>query len=434
MPREPAPPLEQTSQAKATTLLLLRVLYPVLAVVVTALFLLKISQDEGKGPTSFLRALGWSIAVPFVVSLSLVGVVLATDILTPRKKLSTLSGVFLGLLAGLLASVAISFLIDLAAQGYELEKSAVIPTLKILLSLSLCYLAVSVVLQTQDDFRLVVPYVEFAKQIRGARPLLLDTSVLIDGRILDIAHSGLIQAPIIVPRFVVAELNALADSSDKLKRARGRRGLDLVSKLQRSTRLDVSISEAQPGGKGADQMLVELARIDDAIIVTTDSGLTRVAEIHDVRVINLHALASTLRPGVVSGERLAVRIVKPGEQPSQGVGYLDDGTMVVVENGGDLIGQERSLVVTGSLQTTAGRLIFARVVDDAATLAEGGGNVAGSPALASPGASTHAADAPPPGPDADAAGASPGSESPGDAPTRGRPDIRRAAFRNPRRG
>lgn len=417
MSREPkAPSLEQVSPGKATALLLLRVLFMVLIVVVTALFLLKVSQDEGKAPGSFLPALGWSIALPFTLSLTMGALVLAADILTPRKKLSTLSGLFLGLLAGLLASVAVSFLIDLAAQGYELEKSPVIPTLKILLSVSLCYLAVSVVLQTQDDFRLVVPYVEFAKQTRGTRPLALDTSALIDGRILDIAQSGLIQAPIVVARFVLTELNALADSSDRMKRSRGRRGLEMVTRLQRSTRLDVTISETQPAGKGVDQMLVEMARIEGAIIVTTDAGLSRMAEINEVRVINLHALASALRPGVVAGETVTVKIVKPGEQAAQGVGYLDDGTMVVVENGGEMIGQERAMVVTGSLQTSAGRLIFARALDDGAEAGEAAHGPGQAPAPMQP------AETPTPVPE------------PGPAPAMGRPDLRRAPLRNPRRG
>ena len=129
----------------------------------------------------------------------------------------------------------------------------------------LCYLGITTVLQTQDDFRLVIPYVEFAKQIRGPRPLLLDTSALIDARIADLADTGIIQSPVVIPHFVVAELQLLADSSDKLKRARGRRGLDVIARLQRAAALDVSIDETAVPGKAVDQMLVELARRMPAI-------------------------------------------------------------------------------------------------------------------------------------------------------------------------
>lgn len=231
---------------------------------------------------------------------------------------------------------------------------------KVLIGIILCYLSVSVVLTTKDDFRLVIPYVEFAKQVRGVRPLLVDTSALIDGRINDLGQTGFFDAPIIVPRFVIDELQALADSSDRLKRSRGRRGLDMVAKLQSNPYLDVTIDDPIVEGLSVDKMLIELARTQKLRILTTDYNLKKVAHIHGVAVLNVNDLANTLKAAVAPGETLEVQIVKVGENPSQGVGYMPDGTMVVIEEGAERIGETVSATVTNSLQTSAGRMIFAK--------------------------------------------------------------------------
>ncbi len=231
---------------------------------------------------------------------------------------------------------------------------------KVLIGIILCYLSVSVVLTTKDDFRLVIPYVEFAKQVRGVRPLLVDTSALIDGRINDLGQTGFFDAPIIVPRFVIDELQTLADSSDRLKRSRGRRGLDMVAKLQSNPYLDVTIDDPIVEGLSVDKMLIELARTQKLRILTTDYNLKKVAHIHGVAVLNVNDLANTLKAAVAPGEALEVQIVKVGENPSQGVGYLPDGTMVVIEEGAERIGETVSATVTNSLQTSAGRMIFAK--------------------------------------------------------------------------
>lgn len=341
---------------RRTSILILRVVFYVLVISVMVVNFVRVGPDATSWELSLATGGWWAVAL----AVALASAVLAIDLLTPRKKVSTLSGVFLGLLAGVLAAIAVSFLLDLLAQGYALEGTRLITTLKILIGVCFCYLGVSVVLQTQDDFRLVIPYVEFAKQIRGQRPMLLDTSALIDGRVLDLGATGMVQAPVVIPRFVIEELQRLADSSDRTKRARGRRGLDMVARLQREPRLDLSIDERAMPGVNVDQMLIEMAREQHAIIITTDSGLARVAGIQSVPVINMHDVANAMRTTVVTGESMRLLVVKGGEQPGQGVGYLDDGAMVVVENGGSLIGQEANVVVTGTLQTSAGRLIFAR--------------------------------------------------------------------------
>ncbi len=308
--------------------------------------------------------------VPVTAALILFGIVLLIDVATPNKKIASISAVIFGLLAGVLATVAISAVIELALRVWlpEAALKAIEPMIQIikpLLGIALCYLGITTILQTQDDFRLVIPYVEFAKQIRGTKPLILDTSALIDARIADIASTGLVQAPIIVPRFVVAELQALADSADKLKRARGRRGLEVIARLQRQGTLDLSIDETPVAAMAVDQALVELAQQLTARVVTTDHGLTRVAQIHGVVVVNVHDLAAAMKPALIPGQSLVIRLIKAGEQAGQAVGYLDDGTMVVAEGAAGMIGGDAHVLVTSTIQTTAGRMVFARPVDGA---------------------------------------------------------------------
>lgn len=302
------------------------------------------------------------------VGLALGALVVLFDILLPKsKRISTLSALFFGIILAMLATLAIGRVIDLLAELYELQ-DAFVGTVKVIVGISLAYFGVVTVLMTQDDFRLVIPYVEFAKQIRGPRPMVLDSSALIDARIVDVANTGMVQTPLVIPQFVVGELQRMADSHDKLKRARGRRGLDIIGKLQRSGNLDVTIDETPVPGKAVDQMLVEFAKALPAILVTTDLGLSRVAQIQGVKVLNLNDVANAMKPSVIPGEALTVRLIKPGEQPGQAVGYLDDGTMVVAENGEDAIGEEVQLHVTSTLQTAGGRLLFARIPDDAHAL------------------------------------------------------------------
>jgi len=320
-----------------------------------------------------LLALNWWLVLSF--ALIVFAIALLVDLMTPRKKISTIGGVVIGVLAGMLATWALGFVIDLVVEGWipnKDELNALAPTvnqLKILLGITLCYLGVTTVLQTQDDFRLVIPYIEFVKQFRGVRPLLIDSSVLIDGRIADVATTGFLQAPVIIPRFVVHELQVLADSADTMTRAKGRRGLDVIARMQRAPRLDVTIDETPVPGKAVDQMLVELARSMPAVVVTSDTGLARVAAIQNVLVLNINDLSNALKSALLAGESLMLKIMRAGEQPGQGVGYLADGTMVVVEDGGGHIGETAEMVVTSSLQTSAGRLIFARLAEpDAPTV------------------------------------------------------------------
>jgi len=361
-------PFEAEKRQRAFILRVVRVIFFSFILGVALLTILRQPGAPNTGQSTVDLAIQWWIPVGVAICLFLIAYLI--DHYTPNKKISTISGVFMGVLVGMLATVALGFAMDLLVQVWVENERMIeylrplFSTLKIMLGLCLCYLGVTTVLQTQDEFRLVIPYVEFAKQVRGVRPIVLDTSALIDGRIADVAATGLLQAPIVVPKFVLAELQLLGDSSDKLKRAKGRRGLDVVARLQREGTLDVKIDDTPVSALSVDQMLVELAqKLGSARLMTTDLALTRVAQIHGVVVLNLHEIANTLKPTLISGQQLLLRLVKPGEQTGQAVGYLEDGTMVVADNAAHRIGTDALLLVTGSMQTTAGRLVFARLLD-----------------------------------------------------------------------
>ncbi|RMD66425.1 MAG: PIN/TRAM domain-containing protein [Planctomycetota bacterium] len=353
----------QEQRQRQSIVRVLRVVVLFLMAAVTVLAALQIGSDPNDpGALQFRWAADWWF--PLIIAVAMFALTLTIDLATPKKKLSTITGMFFGVLVGLIAAVAVGVLIELIARTYNLQGERTVQllaTAKVLIGIGLCYLGASIVLQTQDDFRLVIPYVEFAKQIRGVRPLILDTSALIDGRVLKLATTELLQAPLIVPRFVVEELHRLADSGDESKRLRGRKGLDAVARLQRTRSVEVTIDETTPPGKSVDEKLVELARMTPGALVTTDSGLERLAKINKTPVVNLHTVAAALKPARTVGERVVVKLIKPGEQPGQGVGYLDDGAMIVAEDGASHIGQEVELTITGSVQTSAGRLFFGRV-------------------------------------------------------------------------
>ncbi len=190
---------------------------------------------------------------------------------------------------------------------------------------------------------------------------ILDTSVIIDGRIVDIAETGFIDGAIVIPQFVLRELQLVADSSDSMKRNRGRRGLDILQRLQKMAELNVQIVEDDfPAVREVDMKLIELAKVYTCKIVTNDFNLNKVAQLHGVEVLNINELANALKPVVLPGEIMRVFILKEGKEYNQGVAYLDDGTMVVVDNARKLISKTIDITVTSVLQTTAGKMIFGR--------------------------------------------------------------------------
>ena len=354
---EPAAALGQSARSTRLILLFARLLFMALVLATPALVIG--SRVNTAEPGNTLLVIGLTLA-----SGALGLIVVVIDTMTPNKRLASIFGIYLGICLGLVGAYAIGTLLDsiLSAWGLKETNAALYLGLaKVSIGLILCYIAVSVVLSTKDDFRLVIPYVEFSKQNRGVRPMLLDTSAIIDGRILELAESGALDAPCVVLQAVIDELQSLSDSGDKGKRSRGRRGLDMISRLQSSPRIDLTVEEAAVNAANVDRGLVEIAKLRGYRIVTTDTGLSKVAEIAGVPAININRLAGAMRAQAIAGDRLEVELTRTGENPAQGVGYLADGTMVVVEGGAGRIGETVSTVVTNTLTTNAGRLIFARV-------------------------------------------------------------------------
>jgi uncharacterized protein YacL len=212
----------------------------------------------------------------------------------------------------------------------------------------------------KEDFSLIIPYVRFSPQNKPDNLLLFDTSVIIDGRIADLIEARLVEGLIVVPRFVLLELQQIADSSDEIKRARGRRGFEMLNRLQHNNRLEVKIHDGDfPEEKGVDAKLVRLARNLNAKLYTNDTNLAKVASLQSVQCVNLHEISHLMKAAMIPGEVVHIKIVREGRDKGQGIGYLPDGTMVIVNNGQPHIGQQVEAQVQSTVQTGAGVLVFA---------------------------------------------------------------------------
>jgi len=235
-----------------------------------------------------------------------------------------------------------------------------------LLSLFLGYLGIVIGAQKFREF-----WLSSLSAVKGGpqameSPKLLDTSVIIDGRIADICESGFLEGPLIIPQFVLRELQYIADSPDSMKRTRGRRGLDILRRIQKQTNIEVRVVEQDfPKIRGVDSKLVALAKQINGKVITNDYNLNKVAEVQGVVVLNINELSNALKPVVIPGENLKVKIIKEGTEVGQGIAYLEDGTMVVVEAGRKHLGKTLEVVVTSVLQTTAGRMIFTKPKEEA---------------------------------------------------------------------
>ena len=295
----------------------------------------------------------WGAVCGAGVALLLIGLEVALRKVSSRG----LSAAVFGLLFGLIMARLIVTTLDLVPIGPEINSS-----MKAAIVVIFCYLGMIIALRGRDEFNIIIPYVRFARQDQREELVILDTSVIIDGRIADICQTKFIEGRIVVPRFVLKELQQIADSQDPIKRNRGRRGLDVLGRLQKTPNVDIKINEEEfPDTKEVDAKLVRLAKLMAAKILTNDFNLNKVAELQGVRVLNINELANALRPVVLPGELLEVRVIKEGKEYNQGVAYLDDGTMVVVEQGRSLMNQTVHVLVTSVLQTAAGRMIFAKL-------------------------------------------------------------------------
>lgn len=318
-----------------------------------------------------LEASPYQYAALFLLVGALVGLVL-TPYVTVRPFLALrrrirqapaqqILAVVLGLIVGLIIASLVSFPLSMLPEPY----SQILPFATAIL---FGYLGITVMITRQRDiFSLIRGRLPGRKEDQTTdsdwhRPVLLDTSVIIDGRIADISHTGFIDGEMLVPRFVLNELQHVADSSDTLRRNRGRRGLEMLRRLQDEAVTPVRITDMDiEGVHEVDDKLVLLAKQLHCPIVTNDYNLNRVAELQGVRVLNINELANAVKALLLPGESLAVKIVQEGKEVGQGVGYLDDGTMVVVADGKSHLDQEMTVIVTKVLQTAAGRMLFARL-------------------------------------------------------------------------
>jgi uncharacterized protein YacL len=294
----------------------------------------------------------------FIGVMVIAAIVLAVDVFVPRKRLDVISAVYFGALVGLFLTYVIG-----VAMTPLLQANPYSEKIELVVGMVVVYSCISLLMQTKDDFRFIIPYIEFAKEVKGLKPYVLDTSVVIDGRIADLAETCILDNQLIMPRFVLAELQNIADSSDKMRRSRGRRGLDVLNRLRNSKNVELKIYDRDHPDltdQPVDMKLVLLAKTLEGKVVTGDYNLNKVARLHNVPVVNLNDVANALKPVFLPGERVEVKIVKAGEEPGQGVGYLDDGTMIVVESARDHVGKLVNLTVTSVLQTSAGRMIFGR--------------------------------------------------------------------------
>jgi len=221
---------------------------------------------------------------------------------------------------------------------------------------------------SRDEFSLIIPYVRFAREATQHEPLVVDTNVIIDGRIADLCATGFLSRSLIVPRFILDELQLLADSRDPLKRERGRRGLEILNQLRQARNIEITVHEAvhDESDAGTDARLVRAAKVLKARLLTNDHALAQIARLQQVPVLNLAELTRALRPPLVTGDELDLHLVKEGREGHQAVGYLPDGTMIVVNHARNHLGKTKTVVVASALQTAAGRLIFAELKDGAA--------------------------------------------------------------------
>ncbi len=282
---------------------------------------------------------------------------IAMELTMRQVSVRGLSSMVFGLLLGIFMAKLVSDILSLLPLG-----DIVLSILRVILTLVFSYLGAVMALRGKDEFNLIIPYVRFKRQDLKEGVVLLDSSAIIDGRIADIFKTGFLGGRLVVPRFVLHELQRLADSSDDIKRGRGRRGLELLKNMQKDAAADVRIHEDDLiGPEPVDLKLVKLAKLMDARICTTDFNLSRMAALQGIEMLNINDLVNAAKPMVFTGEEIEVRLVKDGKEPNQAVGYMEDGTMVVVSNGKHAIGQTVKVSVTSALQTQAGRMIFAKL-------------------------------------------------------------------------
>lgn len=303
-------------------------------------------------------AMGHSGLRGVVIGFGFGGLLIAVDEMLKSFSLRAFSAVTFGLLLGICVALLIdnSGLFDNADDNQKLM-------IRLGLFLGFGYIGIILAMRSnKEDFSLIIPYVRFRPQNQMDNLILLDTSVIIDGRVADLIEAHFLEGLIVVPRFVLKEIQQIADSTDAIKRARGRRGLEMLNRIQRNTQAEVRIHEGDfPEEKGVDSKLVRLARNLNAKLYTNDYNLAKVAELQKVGCVNLHEVAKCLKVILLPGEILRLKIVREGKDKGQGIGYMPDGTMVVINNGQSHVGEQVEAEVQSLLQTGAGIIVFAEM-------------------------------------------------------------------------
>ncbi|MFA5114872.1 MAG: PIN domain-containing protein [Candidatus Omnitrophota bacterium] len=295
----------------------------------------------------------WGALVGFVCGVILILLELGVHKISLRGLSSGVFGLILGLIMSKLVADALTlFSIPVSQMN----------NIRTIMTLVFCYLGMVIALRGKDEFNIIIPYIRLRRQDQLAEVSVLDTSVIIDGRILDICKTKFLEGKIVIPRFVLKELQQIADSTDPIKRQRGRRGLEILHTLQSQPGIDIALNEEEfADTPEVDAKLVKLAKLLESKVLTVDFNLNRVATLQGVKVLNINELANALKPVVFPGEVLEVKLIKEGKEHNQAVGYLEDGTMIVVEEARRFINHEVKAVVTSVLQTPAGRMIFTKL-------------------------------------------------------------------------
>jgi uncharacterized protein YacL len=300
---------------------------------------------------------GDAVLLGVIVGAAVGLLVIFSEIGMRKISLRGLSSAVFGLFLGLIMAKLLTDTLVLLRVEEE-----VLSLVRTIMTLVLCYLGMTIALRGKDEFNIIIPYVRLSRQDQPESMIVVDTSIIVDGRLVDICKAKFIEGRLVIPRFVLKELQLIADSTDPIKRQRGRRGLEVLNTLQKEVGVPITIHEEDfPELKEVDAKLVKLARLLEARVLTIDFNLNRIAAIQGVRVLNINELANALKPVVYPGEVMEIKLLREGKEYNQAVGYLDDGTMVVVEDARKHIGQSVKVAVTSVLQTQAGRMIFTKV-------------------------------------------------------------------------
>ncbi len=328
---------------------------------------------SASGYVIFLSIAGKNLAYAGVIcGVIIAAIALVFEERVKRAPLRIVAGGALGLITGLIVGNLLAYPLTLIFTGnHYLELAAYL-----LINLVIGYLGLSVGMKKGDELDTAGISWIFSRghaedkqapqpQIKPLQPIVIDTSVIIDGRIAEVCETGFVEGDLIVPQFVLQELQYIADSPDSIKRVRGKRGLDILKTLQKNEKVEVRILDKDyPDIKEVDSKLVALAMEFQGRVLTNDANLTKIAELRGVKVLNINRLATALKPVAMPGEVMNILVLKEGKEQGQGIGYLEDGTMVVIDNAKEHLGKNVDVSITSVLQTTGGRMIFSRLKDE----------------------------------------------------------------------